>query len=92
VCNDPFSFAKGTPFERKGRKATGLRGLSYDSGVADTTDPMRLAIRAAGDPLSIDAGRYSGRSSKLPLRRRNFARAGSRHFGGDDADGRTPCQ
>jgi hypothetical protein len=27
-------FSKGTPFEREGRKASGLRGISYDSGVA----------------------------------------------------------
>jgi hypothetical protein len=39
MCNDLRSFEKGTPFERKGRKATGLRGLSYDSGVADMTVP-----------------------------------------------------
>ena len=26
LCNDRWTFEKGTPFERRGRKATGLRG------------------------------------------------------------------
>ena len=32
VCNDSCSFDKGTPFERKGRKTTGLRGNLWQRG------------------------------------------------------------
>jgi hypothetical protein len=60
VCNDLRWFEKGTPFERRGRKATGLRGLSYDSGVANMTvpggsKPVPQAIRSQSMLASIPA-------------------------------------
>jgi hypothetical protein len=37
LCNDLTAFEKGTPFERKGRKATGLRAKPMTAGL-----PMRI--------------------------------------------------
>ena len=44
------SFEKANPTERRGRKVTGLRGLPYDSGIAETVR-MLIRIRASQQPL-----------------------------------------
>ena len=48
LCNDSYSYDKGTPVERQGRKATGLRVEPMTAGLPTETWMLATNLRNTG--------------------------------------------